>query len=76
MHVSGDGFGDPPPLPLAEALLQFAEGVLPGALGRIHPRHRSPYAAGIAQTVLGAVVVLAFWAAGADPYGYRSAEAW
>ncbi|MFF3201903.1 APC family permease [Streptomyces sp. NPDC002962] len=45
------------------------EGVLPGALGRIHPRHRSPYAAGIAQTVLGAVVVLAFWAAGADPYG-------
>ncbi|MEU5768863.1 APC family permease [Streptomyces asoensis] len=45
------------------------EGVLPAALGRIHPRHRSPYAAGIAQTVLGAAVVLAFWAAGADPYG-------
>jgi amino acid transporter len=45
------------------------EGVLPRALGRIHPRHRSPYVAGIAQTVLGAVVVLAFWAAGADPYG-------
>ncbi|MFE6827754.1 APC family permease [Streptomyces sp. NPDC057690] len=45
------------------------EGVLPAALGRIHSRHRSPYAAGIAQTVLGAVVVLAFWAAGADPYG-------
>ncbi|MEU9336917.1 APC family permease [Streptomyces sp. NPDC048290] len=44
------------------------EGVLPRALGRIHPRHRSPYVAGIAQTVLGAVVVLAFWAAGADPY--------
>ncbi|GAA5000885.1 APC family permease [Streptomyces siamensis] len=44
------------------------EGVLPRALGRIHPRHRSPYVAGIAQTVLGAVVVLGFWAAGADPY--------
>ncbi|SNX57972.1 amino acid/polyamine/organocation transporter (APC superfamily) [Streptomyces sp. TLI_55] len=44
------------------------EGVLPRSLGRIHPRHRSPYAAGIAQTALGAVVVLAFWAAGADPY--------
>jgi amino acid transporter len=45
------------------------EGVLPRALGRIHPGHRSPYVAGIAQTVLGAVVVLGFWAAGADPYG-------
>ncbi|MFD5269657.1 APC family permease [Streptomyces sp. NPDC058335] len=45
------------------------EGVLPRALGRVHPRHGSPYIAGLAQTVLGAVVVLAFWAAGADPYG-------
>ncbi|MFD5769175.1 APC family permease [Streptomyces sp. NPDC127049] len=44
------------------------EGVLPKALGRIHPRHRSPYLAGAAQTVLGAVVVLAFALAGADPY--------
>ncbi|WP_433454874.1 APC family permease [Streptomyces sp. CA-142005] len=44
------------------------EGVLPRRLGRIHPRHRSPYVAGIAQTVLGALVVLAFWAAHADPY--------
>ncbi|MGI5454225.1 APC family permease [Streptomyces sp. CA-249302] len=45
------------------------EGVLPKALGRIHARHRSPYVSGIAQTLLGAVVVIAFWAAGADPYG-------
>ncbi|MFE5899065.1 APC family permease [Streptomyces sp. NPDC056488] len=44
------------------------EGVLPKALGRIHPRHRSPYVAGAAQTALGAVVVLAFALAGADPY--------
>ncbi|MEU1196667.1 APC family permease [Streptomyces sp. NPDC005813] len=44
------------------------EGVLPRALGRIHPRHHSPYVAGIAQTALGAVVVLGFRAAGADPY--------
>ncbi|WP_399924580.1 APC family permease [Streptomyces kanamyceticus] len=44
------------------------EGVLPKALGRVHPRHRSPYVAGAAQTVLGAAVVLAFAAAGADPY--------
>ncbi|GAA2804802.1 APC family permease [Streptomyces showdoensis] len=44
------------------------EGVLPAALGRIHPRHRSPYVAGLVQTALGAVVVLGFAAAGADPY--------
>ncbi|MEU6089536.1 APC family permease [Streptomyces sp. NPDC047085] len=50
------------------ALALAEEGVLPRRLGRIHSRHRSPYVAGIAQTVLGAVVVLAFWAADADPY--------
>lgn len=44
------------------------EGVLPKALGRVHGRHRSPYLAGAAQTVLGAVVVIAFAWAGADPY--------
>jgi amino acid transporter len=45
------------------------EGVLPKALARVHPRHGSPYVAGLAQTVLGAFVVLAFALAGADPYG-------
>lgn len=45
------------------------EGVLPKALARVHSRHGSPYVAGIAQTVLGALVVVAFAAAGADPYG-------
>ncbi|MEU3608079.1 APC family permease [Streptomyces sp. NPDC035033] len=50
------------------ALALAEEGVLPKALGRIHPRHRSPYVAGAAQTALGAVVVLAFALAGADPY--------
>ncbi|MFJ5725381.1 APC family permease [Streptomyces sp. NPDC093149] len=44
------------------------EGVLPAALGRVHPRHRSPYVAGVAQSVLGAVIVIGFAAAGADPY--------
>ncbi|MEU9028256.1 APC family permease [Streptomyces sp. NPDC048383] len=44
------------------------EGVLPAALGRVHPRHGSPYLAGAAQTVLGAVIVLVFALAGADPY--------
>ncbi|WP_181796898.1 APC family permease [Streptomyces sp. WELS2] len=50
------------------ALALAEEGVLPRRLGRVHPRHRSPYVAGLAQTTLGAVVVLAFWAADADPY--------
>ncbi|MGY0486905.1 APC family permease [Streptomyces sp. WG-D5] len=50
------------------ALALADEGVLPRALARIHPKHRSPYVAGLAQTVLGAVVVLGFWAVGADPY--------
>ncbi|SEM00073.1 APC family permease [Streptacidiphilus jiangxiensis] len=49
-------------------LAMAEEGVLPAALGRIHPRHRSPYVAGVAQTVLAVVVVVAFAAAGADPY--------
>ncbi|MFD3479243.1 APC family permease [Streptomyces sp. NPDC058695] len=44
------------------------EGVLPKAFGTVHAKHRSPYVAGVAQTALGAAVVLAFWAAGADPY--------
>lgn len=44
------------------------EGVLPAVLGRVHPHHRSPYVAGLAQTVLGAVIVLGFALAGADPY--------
>ncbi|MBT2399569.1 APC family permease [Streptomyces sp. ISL-100] len=44
------------------------EGVLPAAMGKVHPRHRSPYLAGAAQTVLGLVVVLGFALAGADPY--------
>ncbi|MFJ8665680.1 APC family permease [Streptomyces sp. NPDC093600] len=44
------------------------EGVLPPLLGRVHPRHRSPYVAGLAQTVLGLAVVLGFAAADADPY--------
>ncbi|MGW8688222.1 APC family permease [Streptomyces sp. NPDC055817] len=44
------------------------EGVLPQVFGTVHAKHRSPYLAGVAQTVLGAAVVLAFWAAGADPY--------
>lgn len=44
------------------------EGVLPAALGRVHPRHRSPYVAGIAQSVLALVIVAGFVLAGADPY--------
>ncbi|MFW3168903.1 APC family permease [Geodermatophilus sp. CPCC 206100] len=44
------------------------DGVLPARLTATHRRFRSPYVAGIVQTILAAVVVLAFAVAGADPY--------
>jgi len=44
------------------------EGMLPPVLGKVHPRTQSPYIAGIVQTVLAVLVVLAFALAGADPY--------
>ncbi|MFD7992373.1 APC family permease [Streptomyces mexicanus] len=44
------------------------EGVLPRVLGRVHPKHRSPYVAGIAQSVLALLLVTGFAVAGADPY--------
>lgn len=44
------------------------EGLLPRGLARIHPRTRSPYAAGAAQTVLALVIVVGFAVAKADPY--------
>lgn len=45
-----------------------SEGVLPSRLGHIHPVYRSPYVAGIVQTMLAVVVVGAFALFGADPY--------
>ncbi|MFN7150619.1 MAG: APC family permease, partial [Microthrixaceae bacterium] len=45
-----------------------SEGMLPAALGRIHPRTRTPYVAGGVQTLLALVVVGGFALAGADPY--------
>ncbi|SFO10540.1 hypothetical protein SAMN04487980_10621, partial [Streptomyces sp. cf124] len=44
------------------------ESVAPAALGRVHPRHGSPWVAGIAQSVLAAVVVAVFAVIGVDPY--------
>ncbi|GGL08280.1 APC family permease [Streptomyces flaveus] len=44
------------------------EGAAPARLGRIHPRHGSPWISGIAQTVLAAVVTAVFAAIGAHPY--------
>lgn len=47
------------------------EGVLPSlkhTVGRTHPRHGSPHVAGLVQTIVTAVLLLAFWAAGKDPY--------
>jgi amino acid transporter len=40
------------------------EGILPKALGRTHPTHRSPYVASVTQTVIAALLVLA-WGIGA-----------
>ncbi|MFM9589147.1 amidohydrolase family protein [Streptomyces scabiei] len=45
-----------------------AENVAPAALGRVHPRHGSPWVAGIAQSVLAVVVVAVFAVIGVDPY--------
>ena len=44
------------------------EGMLPRALGKAHPRTRSPYLAGLLQTALALVIVGAFALAHADPY--------
>jgi amino acid transporter len=44
------------------------EGLLARALGRTHPRHRSPYIASRAQIAIAAVVVAGFAIGGADPY--------
>jgi amino acid transporter len=37
------------------------EGLLPRALGRTHPRYKSPFVASIAQTVVAALIVIGFW---------------
>jgi amino acid transporter len=44
------------------------ERTLPAGLGRVHPRHGSPWIAGVAQSLLAAAVVAVFAAIGADPY--------
>jgi amino acid transporter len=38
------------------------ERILPSQLGRTHPRHRSPHVASITQSVIAALIVIAFWA--------------
>jgi amino acid transporter len=44
------------------------DGVLPRWVGTVHPRFGSPYRAGLLQTALAVVVIVAFAVAGADPY--------
>ncbi|MGY1502764.1 APC family permease [Streptomyces sp. QTS52] len=44
------------------------DGLLPSALGAVHPRHRSPHRASLAQSALTALVVGGFAVAGLDPY--------
>lgn len=46
------------------------EGMLPSALAAVHPRTRSPYVAGVVQTLLAAAVVAGFAVAGADPFAH------
>lgn len=43
-------------------------GMLPKALGRTHPKHKSPYIASIVQLVFGLAVVLICLVLGFDPY--------
>ena len=38
------------------------EGILPRQLGRTHPSHRSPHVASITQSVIAALIIVAFWA--------------
>lgn len=45
-----------------------AEGIIPARLCATHPKHGSPYAAGIGQTALATVVVAVFALTHADPY--------
>lgn len=45
------------------------EGVLASALSRVHPLHRSPHVAGLAQSGLVGSVLLIMALAGLDPYG-------
>ena len=43
------------------------EKVLPNALGKTHPKHRSPYIASITQSVIAALIILLFvWRASVD----------
>ena len=44
------------------------ERILPSALSRTHPRHRSPYIATIVQLVITVAAVLPFAIANSDPY--------
>ncbi|MFG2884596.1 APC family permease [Streptomyces sp. NPDC048297] len=54
---------------IARYLLSLSRrGWGPRPLARTHPRHRSPHIAGAVQSVVGAVLVAIFVAAGLDPY--------
>src|SRR4051812_41089334 len=44
------------------------ERILPSALSRTHPRHRSPYVAGAVQLTITILAVLPFAIANSDPY--------
>ncbi|SCX44536.1 amino acid/polyamine/organocation transporter, APC superfamily (TC 2.A.3) [Klenkia marina] len=50
------------------ALALSEDGVLPAGAGRLHPRHQSPTTAGLVQSGIAALAVVAFGLAGADPF--------
>ncbi|MDN4646503.1 APC family permease, partial [Arthrobacter sp. PsM3] len=44
------------------------EGILPGVLGRTHPKHGSPHIASFLQTGIAILWILGFWFFNKDPY--------
>lgn len=44
------------------------ERILPGALGRTHPRYGSPWVASLVQSAFVVAVTLCYWSSGLDPY--------
>jgi len=44
------------------------EGLVFKALGKVHPKHGSPYVAGLVQSAVAAVILVLFLLSGADPY--------
>jgi amino acid transporter len=44
------------------------EGILPAIFSRTHPVHRSPWISSLSQSLLALLLIIPFWAGGADPF--------